>query len=365
MSKRTITPAPPTLRASAAPVTLPEVHRATDGANLEGGHATDEAHSVVAPPNLDPDHVSVASHHPHVGASINEEYLARSEMALAMIQIASMELDDIEAVREAMGHRLYQLRSREEKHGIMVSPEHAAFLEEQIKYYQKGPEHEAELRLVRALRKHPLAPWIKAQKGLGLKQAGRLIGAMGDPYYWVDGDGSLRIRTGPAQLWAYTGNAPSQKRERGTRSGWNHKAKSRAYLCAKSAMKSGIRKLDGCDDSNGYDIAHRQAISEYGALYLKAREKYQDSTHDAPCPCCGPKGSPAPVGSPLSEGHKHARALRILSKEILRGLWEESKNLGGAIDVSISNPRAPRPQSFGGQQCFVARNADAPETLTA
>lgn len=42
---------------------------------------------------------------------------------------------------------------------------------------------------------------------------------------------------------------------------------------------------------------------------------------------CGPAGKPAPEGSPLSDGHKHARAIRITAKAILRDLWIESRGL--------------------------------------
>jgi hypothetical protein len=33
------------------------------------------------------------------------------------------------------------------------------------------------------------------------------------------------------------------------------------------------------------------------------------------------------MGTPLSPGHQHARAVRIVAKEILKDLWIEARNL--------------------------------------
>lgn len=202
-------------------------------------------------------------------------------------------------------------------------------------------EHEVELSLRRAMRRHPLGPFIQSVRGLGLKQAGRLIGTIGDPYIKyasIDLDtGEVieppRARRGPAELWAYCGyhviDGMAPARRKGEKANWNSAAKMRAFLCSEAGMKNGVRKLDGIDDKTdaGYDYAHREAISPLGQVYLDARIEYADATHERECKRCGPAGKPAPVGSPLSEGHKHARALRLVSKEILRLLWVESKRL--------------------------------------
>lgn len=57
------------------------------------------------------------------------------------------------------------------------------------------------------------------------------------------------------------------------------------------------------------------------------REKYADAKHPADCVRCGPKGKPALAGSDLSDGHKHARAIRLTAKEILKDLWIESRDI--------------------------------------
>jgi len=67
-------------------------------------------------------------------------------------------------------------------------------------------------------------------------------------------------------------------------------------------------------------------------VYDTTRAKYADVIHNASCVRCGPAGKPALVGSPLSDGHKHARALRAIAKEVLRDLWIEARRLHGVTD---------------------------------
>jgi hypothetical protein len=101
------------------------------------------------------------------------------------------------------------------------------------------------------------------------------------------------------------GVAPT--RARGQRANWSTTAKTRAYLVAESCIK--------------------QARSPYRAVYDDGRKKYEDALHPAPCKRCGPSGKPAETGSPLSAGHQHARAMRLVMKEILKDLWRESKRI--------------------------------------
>lgn len=49
------------------------------------------------------------------------------------------------------------------------------------------------------------------------------------------------------------------------------------------------------------------------------------AVHQMPCIRCGPAGKPAPAGSPLSDGHKHARALRAVAKAVLKNMWREAR----------------------------------------
>lgn len=267
-------------------------------------------------------------------------------LADPLLALAADVLDDLEKVRIANENRLRQLtRDVEDKdgeeRGFGLTADHpdVARLSALVDLLAQA-EHQATLNLQRSMRKHPLGPWLKATPGVGEKQGGRLLAAIGDPY-WNDLHG--RPRT-VSELWAYTGyhvlpaGQPScdtqraaasgsktghpdhfvddaqtvvvgvaAKRARGQRANWSATAKMRAYLVAESCIK-----------------ARR---SPFRAVYDAGRERYADAVHAVPCVRCGPKGKPAEAGSPLSAGHQHARALRLVAKEVLKELWREAKRI--------------------------------------
>lgn len=177
-------------------------------------------------------------------------------------------------------------------------------------------EHDAERSLTRALRAHPLGPWVKTVRGVGEKQGGRLIAAIGDPYARPDlllPDETwdpARPRT-VSELWAYCGLKPGQKRKRGERANWSAAAKMRAWNVAGSMLKAGNREV-----------------------YDKRKARTEGALHEGECVRCGPKGKPAQPGSPWSNAHRHADALRVVSKEILKDLWREARRIHQETPVS-------------------------------
>lgn len=213
------------------------------------------------------------------------------------LRLASEKLDAIESARIPLG----QLAGDYESKGVL-DLEFLSYLRG-IEDTLKDEEHEAELQLGRVLRRHPLYPFIKRTAGLGDKQTARFLASLGnaDP---GRNERDNRPRRGPAELWAYCGFAPEQKRRKGERSNWNPTAKMRMRMIADSALQCGVRKVDGCDDSNGYDLAHRVAITPLGAVYLNARAAWADRD--------------------TTDGHKHNHALRVVAKEVLKDFWRES-----------------------------------------
>ncbi|MGZ6776922.1 MAG: TIGR-Tas system RNA-guided endonuclease [Blastococcus sp.] len=253
-----------------------------------------------------------------------------------LLILAAQALDDLETTRIANENRLRSLR---DVYGLAGSKQEAeaAGLVDGL----KALEHQAELSLKRALRRHPLGPWVARTVGVGEKQGARLLAAIGDPYINTLHD---RPRT-VSELWAYAGyhvlpasQVPSATqhgsaggastpgggdlghgvvdtqdrragvapaRARGQRANWSAEAKMRAFLIAESCIK--------------------QAASPYRATYDEGRAKYADAIHYVECRRCGPSGKPAQPGTPISAGHQHARALRLVSKAILRDLWLEAR----------------------------------------
>lgn len=228
----------------------------------------------------------------------------RSTAAYVFLRLAAETLEDIERVRIAAENRARALTHPEQNIGL---PEDDPVVEaaQELAAKLQGIESDAEKAVKKVVRQTPLGPWVKQAIGVGEKQAGRLLGVIGNPRYRVDGEtGEIHERT-VGQLWSYCGYAVrdgvAPKRKRGEQGNWNPKARMRAYLIAESCMKS--------------------PTSPYRRLYEDAREKYADSKHEHSCAQCGAKGKPAQPGTDLRDGHKHARALRIVAKEVLRDMW--------------------------------------------
>jgi hypothetical protein len=155
--------------------------------------------------------------------------------------------------------------------------------------------------------------------------------------------GDVRSDTGQiiseSQPWP-VGVAP--RRRKGQQANWNDEGRKRLWLiCSKTVMQ--LRKP--CTSTSGvhpngipYTAEHVDAC-ECGQLrrtYDEAKAKYADAVHRAPCAQCGKRGSPAPVDSPLSDGHKHARALRIVGREILAGLYETARQFYDAQNEQLA-----------------------------
>lgn len=225
-------------------------------------------------------------------------------------------VDDLERVRVANENRLRQLTRAEtdkdgEERGFGLPEEHPdvvrlqALVDSLIK-----AEASAVSNLEKRMAVHPLGPWGKRTKGVGAKQAARLLAAIGDPY-WNTLHNRPRL---VSELWSFCGygDAAAQVRRRGVQTNWSPAAKMRAYLVSVSCLKV--------------------ASSPDRAVYDEARAKYADAVHEQECKRCGPAGKPAQPGSPLSAGHQHMRAIRAMSKELLTDLWREARALHGVAD---------------------------------
>jgi hypothetical protein len=202
---------------------------------------------------------------------------------------------------------------------------------------------DATKHLEKVMRRHPLGPWQRdpARKGVGEKQLARLLAAIGDPYWntlhnrprtvselhaycgyhvlpashcYIDahmahaGRGSAgggdTSQEGDETQPEVAGVAP--RRQRGHKSNWSETARKRAWLIAESIVKAG---------------------GPYRDIYDTTKGKYAAAVHVVSCVRCGPASKPAPVDSPLSKAHIHARGLRAIAKTVLRDLWIEAQRL--------------------------------------
>lgn len=265
----------------------------------------------------------------------------------AMLALLADAVDDIERIRIATMNRHNQLTrigvdKDGEERGFGLDERHPAVARMMAIIEQINVIEDLSTRALQAaMKEHPLGPWVKKMRGVGEKQAARLLAATGDPYWhplkdrprlvselWsFCGYGVWRLDPGTHELLP-AGAVPqgdlgiAPHRRRGVRSNWNDSAKMRTYLvmvaCLKQLEKEckelgENRHLPGCK------------CSPYRKVYDEGRVKYAGAVHRSVCKRCGPSGSPAQIGSPLSAGHQHMRAMRLGSKAILLDLWLAAK----------------------------------------
>lgn len=252
---------------------------------------------------------------PHVTADPTERETDMTNLYDPTLILAADVLDDLERVRIANENRLRQLtrpvdqldEDGESRGFGLTDAEPAVARLRAIVDTLVVVEKDAIRNLEKSLAAHPLGPWVKGQVGIGMKQGARLIATLGNPAWNDLHDRPRRIQ----ELWSYAGygvvDGHAPRRERGLKMNWNPDARMRVRLVSESCIK--------------------QSHSPYRATYDAARVQYADATHAAPCARCGPAGKPALVGSALSLNHQHARALRLVSKQILLDLWLEARRL--------------------------------------
>ena len=322
------------------------------GSNTSHGQTGSDDHSGCAVAANFPGQNSADSQHSRAGDLVGQPAatlvsMPKPRMLLAdpFLALAADVLDDLETVRVANENRLRQLTrtatdtdGEERGFGLDAAHPDVARLAALVDMLVQA-EHQATLNLGRLMRRHPLGAWVAGQKGIGEKQGARLLAAIGDPYWNTLHD---RPRT-VSELWAYcgyhvvpasqvpsdaqvllaggNGSHPGQgltyaqdssagvapRRQRGQQSNWNDTARKRAWLIAAQTI--------------------RYTDSPYRPIYDNTRTKYADAVHAQPCHRCGPKGHPAVAGSDLSDGHKHARALRAIAKTVLKDIWNEAKRV--------------------------------------
>lgn len=228
-------------------------------------------------------------------------------------------LDDLERVRIMNTNRVAAL---ERDHGASLP--HLDIISRQL----RAVEHEAELELKRAWRKHPLAPWAKTIPGIGEKLIARLIAETGDPGQ----------RPNVAKLWAYCGlGDPARKRRKGMTQEeafalGNPHAKKICWLIGESFVK--VNRGPG------------------RATYDAARTLYADRVHATACVRCGPAGKPAAPGSPWSLKHQHEAAKRKAVKEFLKQLWIASRQPG--VEDHSTGAGGELPLGQGGLEAHTA-----------
>lgn len=247
------------------------------------------------------------------------------------LALAAEVLDDLEKVKNANLNRIRTLTrplgvvdKDGDSRGWGLSPDDplVELIAASVETFVQA-EEQAEDDLKAMLRVHPLGPWVARQKGIGDKQAARLLAAIGDPYWNTLHN---RPRT-VSELWAYCGWKPGQRRQRGVRSNWSQIAKNRSYLIAEKCVMQLRAPCSRPEDQAWAEHIEGCQCSPYRLEYDRVREAKAGSLHPVDCVRCGPSGKPALAGSPRAPGHLHTMALRKVAKDVLRDLWREAKRI--------------------------------------
>jgi hypothetical protein len=167
-----------------------------------------------------------------------------------------------------------------------------------------------------------LRTWQETSRGVGDSNIARLLGHLGDPYtatphYWQGTGTNRTLMIEPdrprtiSQLWQYSGvGQPGRKTKGMTAEQLAHMGsptiKMILHVTAECVMKA-RRK----DQDNG----------PYGNLYDEIKTATEGKVHTVECVRCAKKGTPAQPGTPWNDGHRHAHALRMIGKAMLRDMW--------------------------------------------
>lgn len=238
-------------------------------------------------------------------------------------------VDDLEGQLNAAENRLrIFLNAKPDEDGISrgfgLSADHPSVIAQAaVVDLIKEAEKKAIKNLEKAIKGHPIGPWIAEQKGLGYKTMARLIAEIGDPYWMTrhvpDPDNPERLivvedrpRT-VSELWAYCGlhvqHGSSVRRAKGEQANWRGMAKVRAYNCLDPIIK--LKNNPGKYTTLFFDEKDRLTGRTYGEGYWGRKIKGQVIDSETVIPA----------------GHVMAMAKRRVMKEILKDLWIESKRL--------------------------------------
>lgn len=224
-------------------------------------------------------------------------------------------LDDIENMRKSLANRLRILTTPidvEDEDGIARGHGIPADHPEAVKLAMlldttKAIEDQAVKNLEKAMKAHPLGPWVKSQGGVGDKQAARLLAAVGDPYW---NDLHERPRT-VSELWAYAGmhvnDGEAARRKKGVKSNWSTDAKTRAWLIIQSCQK---QLKNTCESIDGIATHADDCKCSPYRIAIDARRQHTAVTRPD-----------------WTKGHSLADGQRVAAKLLLKNLWIEAKRL--------------------------------------
>lgn len=184
--------------------------------------------------------------------------------------------------------------------------------------------------LVAMMKTHPLAKWIKAQRGVGLSSVGQLLSVTGNLNHFAT----------VSKLWAYLGQhtvgGRAPRRRAGEQSNWHPRGRVICHLIGEAIVKSG---------GDGVWRAH----------YDRKRAEYLARERSGPSGCPFGHAHHDKAGAVIAcvrtdadgkvtSAHVHAAAMRYAVKMLLKAMWLEWRRQRGGhsgFETQDTNAAAP------------------------
>jgi len=202
----------------------------------------------------------------------------------------------------------------------------------------KKLEHEAELRVRRVVREHPMWPWLKSIRGISEVLAGAMLSqfCITDTREVPDKKtGEIQIRKGaprPSCWWSFAGlgtkDGRAPKREKGC-----EQSDGRKGLAYNSWLRTVIVGRVGPSFIKAKNEKYVPIYEGYKAR-LQARgtcslEKHKSAGSIAEWYPSGSKGAKPQPGDFCTKGHMHNQAIRYMVKMFLVDFWTEWRKVEG------------------------------------
>lgn len=247
-----------------------------------------------------------------------------------VIGISASMVDDIEELRKATENRLRALtKTTPDKDGVIRSEgvlpsDPRVLMVEGILESIKEQEKAAIRNLEKQIKDSPFATYVNMRKGIGFKAIGRLIAATGDPFiatqFILDENYTVTatriFERSNRQFLTYCGygvaeDGNARRRKKGEQANWNSEAKKRVYIISDSAMK--------------------QRKSRLREIYDNTKSKYENSE------VMDKDGTVVPI----TDGRRHNRAIRAMSKQVLTELYLVAREHHTGIPANL----VPEPEA--------------------
>ena len=226
-----------------------------------------------------------------------------------------------------------QSSNRNTTNTVVLDAKHGTHLDEQAGTISSLERREL-TNIRRMLRKHPLWPWLKEQKGCGPTMSGVIVSEI-----------DIHRADTVSALWSYCGLAVDPRTGKAVRMRRGEKAGYNPWLKSKLVKVLGDCLIRANSPWRKFydDYKHRKQNTMIDVCMLCNGEKVfkpkkaegEESAQAKKCTNCDGTGGPAPWGQ--SDAHRHNAAIRYMVKMFLQEMWKVWRELE---ELPVTEPYA-------------------------